>query len=155
MDASYVLTAFLTGGVLSFIQFLISRKDTKDDKLKELEALIETNVKETREIGRKRFELHAETLKKLEACLDQLKENDTNQTEFLQRQAASLVGIGHDRILFLGNEYIKRGYITHDEYENLYDYLYIPYKKLGGNGTAEKVMREVDKLPLRDNKVTE
>lgn len=60
-----------------------------------------------------------------------------------------LVGIAHDRIVFLGMSYVNRGYITQDEYENLYTYLYGPYKKLGGNGSAERVMREVDKLPIR------
>lgn len=33
-------------------------------------------------------------------------------------------------------------------YENLYDYIYLPYKALGGNGTAEKVMKDVDNLPI-------
>lgn len=60
-----------------------------------------------------------------------------------------LIGLGHDRICYLGACYIKQGYITKDDYENLHDYLYIPYKKLGGNGTAEKVMNEVERLPLR------
>lgn len=58
-------------------------------------------------------------------------------------------GLGHDRIVYLGTEYIKRGYITKDEYENLHDYLYLPYKELGGNGTAEKVMQSVTALPLK------
>ena len=43
-----------------------------------------------------------------------------------------LIGLGHDRILYLGSSYIKRGYITLDEYENLYEYLYKPYEKMGG-----------------------
>ena len=59
-----------------------------------------------------------------------------------------LKGLGHDRICYLGETYVARGYITKDEYENLHDYLFLPYKKLGGNGTAEKVMKEVEKLPL-------
>ena len=59
-----------------------------------------------------------------------------------------LKGLGHDRICYLGETYVARGYITKDEYENLRDYLFLPYKKLGGNGTAEKVMKEVEKLPL-------
>ena len=59
-----------------------------------------------------------------------------------------LVGIGHDRIVYLGMQYIERGSITHDEYENLITYLYEPYEALGGNGTAEKVVNEVKKLPI-------
>ena len=60
-----------------------------------------------------------------------------------------LVGLAHDRIIYLGMSYIRRGSITQDEYENLHDYLYVPYHELGGNGSAERVMREVDKLPTR------
>ena len=63
-------------------------------------------------------------------------------------EAQMLKGLGHDRICYLGEGYIKRGYITKDEYENLHDYLYLPYKALGGNGTAEKIIDEVNKLPL-------
>lgn len=59
-----------------------------------------------------------------------------------------LVGIAHDRITYLGMKYIERGYITKDEYENLSDYLYDPYQKAGGNGSAKRVMEEVRKLPL-------
>ena len=58
-------------------------------------------------------------------------------------------GLGHDRIIFLGQQYIDKGFVTKDEYENLHDYLYLPYKELGGNGTAEKVMKEVSNLPIK------
>ena len=47
----------------------------------------------------------------------------------------------------------KRGSITIDEYENLHDYLYLPYKEMGGNGSAEKVMTEVKKLRVRKSDV--
>ena len=59
-----------------------------------------------------------------------------------------LIGLGHDRIVYLGMKYIERGYITQDEYENLNDYLFKPYEELGGNGSAKKIMQEVNKLPI-------
>ena len=59
-----------------------------------------------------------------------------------------LVGLAHDRIIFLGMSYIERGEITRDEYENLHDYLYVPYQKMGGNGSAARVMAEVEKLKI-------
>ena len=61
-----------------------------------------------------------------------------------------LMGLGHDRIFSLAGEYIKRGYITRDEYDNLNNYIYLPYKKRGGNGTGERLMKEVEKLPLHE-----
>lgn len=62
-----------------------------------------------------------------------------------------LIGLAHDRIVYLGMVYIERGYITKDEYENLYEYLYKPYEKLGGNGSAKRIMMEVNKLPIHNH----
>lgn len=47
--------------------------------------------------------------------------------------------------------YIERGYITQDEYENLHEGLYTPYKNMGGNGCAKRVMEDVEKLPIYKN----
>lgn len=66
-----------------------------------------------------------------------------------------LLGLGHDKIIYLGEKYISRGWVTTDEYENLYDYLYVPYSKMGGNGTAKKLVEEVQRLPIRKVQVTE
>lgn len=60
-----------------------------------------------------------------------------------------LLGLGHDRIVTLAMKYIERGWITQDEYEDLNKYLYLPYVDMGGNGTAERLMVEVKKLPIR------
>ena len=64
-----------------------------------------------------------------------------------------LKGLAHDRILFLCNHYVKRGnWITYEEYDNLYVYLFLPYKTCKGNGTAERAMTEVqNKLALVQN----
>lgn len=61
-----------------------------------------------------------------------------------------LLGLAHDRIIEQGMKYIDRGHITNDEYENLYEYLYLPYKEMGGNGTAERVMKAVQKLEVKN-----
>lgn len=59
-----------------------------------------------------------------------------------------LIGLAHDRIIFLGMSYIDRGWVTQDEYENLCEYLYKPYEEMGGNGSAKRIMTEVNKLPI-------
>ena len=102
-----ILTSGVTASVRGFIQFLISRRDTKKQE-------------------------YDEKIDKISTCL---------------------VGLGHDRIIHLGQEYIERGYLTKSEYENLHDYLYVPYRNLGGNGVAEKIMTEVNKLPIRERMV--
>ena len=65
-------------------------------------------------------------------------------------ESQMLKGLAHDRIMHLGKKYIKAGYISHDDYKNLHVYLYLPYKKLNGNGMVDKVMKSVDILPLTD-----
>lgn len=62
-----------------------------------------------------------------------------------------LLGLGHDRIMQLGMQYIERGWITPDELENLVDYLYKPYELMGGNGTAKRVVDECKKLRIIRN----
>ena len=72
------------------------------------------------------------------------KRNDTKDIK-----TKMLIGLGHDRIVYLGMKYIERGWVTKDEFENLNDYLYKPYEDMGGNGSAKRIMDEVKKLPIR------
>ena len=60
-----------------------------------------------------------------------------------------LLGLAHDRIMWLGKSYLKRGYITVEEYENIVTYLYEPYLERGGNGSAKMIMDQVLKLEIR------
>lgn len=66
-----------------------------------------------------------------------------------------LIGLAHDRVIYLGMTYVERGWVTQDEYENLYEYLYKPYEKLGGNGSAKRIMTEVNKLPIHKSTYTQ
>ena len=61
-----------------------------------------------------------------------------------------LIGLAHDRIMCLGLQYLERGWLTQDEYENLFTYLYEPYSRMGGNGSAKHVIERVNRLPIRD-----
>ena len=72
-----------------------------------------------------------------------------NQLNKKDLKSEMLLGLGHDRIIFLGLCYIDRGWISQDEYENLNEYLYRPYQKMNGNGTAKRIMDEVNRLPIR------
>lgn len=78
------------------------------------------------------------------------------QTKDKQKDASVqlLLGLAHDRIVYLGMSYIDRGWITKDEYEDLMKYLYAPYQTFGGNGLAEKIMNEVQTLPIHGGKRT-
>jgi len=60
-----------------------------------------------------------------------------------------MMGMARETITSHGMAYIERGYITKEEYDELDKYFYKPYMALGGNGTAERIMREVGNLPFR------
>jgi hypothetical protein len=62
-----------------------------------------------------------------------------------------LLGLAHDRLVFLTLKYIERGHLSKEEFENLDKYLYLPYQKLGGNGTVGRLMDETRKLPIRSS----
>lgn len=74
-----------------------------------------------------------------------LQHKDTNRTATTQL----LLGLAHDRIIFLGTKYIHHGSITTDEYEDFVKYLWEPYSSFGGNGLAERVVLEVQRLPIK------
>lgn len=74
-----------------------------------------------------------------------MKRNDKDDA-----QVHLLRGIAHNMIIEAGMIYIKRGWISKDEYADFEKYLYGPYDKTGGNGLARRVYMEVQKLPIRD-----
>ena len=62
-------------------------------------------------------------------------------------EARLLLGIAYSEIIRRSEHYIHQGYIAVDEYNELNRYLYEPYRDLGGDGTAQKLMDDVRKLP--------
>lgn len=58
-----------------------------------------------------------------------------------------LMGIAYSMIVQRAEIYIARGWVSTDEYHELYHYLYEPYEAEGGNGTAKRLMDQVKLLP--------
>ena len=52
----------------------------------------------------------------------------------------------------LGRDYIKRGYITLDELKDITMMDEVYHAKLNGNGYISRIMAEVNKLPIKDDK---
>lgn len=91
MDTSEIIIAIIGSNALfSFVQYLITRHDTKNRTLSDAE----------------------------------------------KNQSDMILGLGHDKLLYLTDRIIARGCITMKEKRNL-DSLYMPYKKLGGNGDCK------------------
>lgn len=59
-----------------------------------------------------------------------------------------IMGLAHDKIVELGIRYIEKGYVTKDEYDDLFKYFWEPYSSVGGNGSAERIIGMVRLLPL-------
>jgi hypothetical protein len=60
-----------------------------------------------------------------------------------------LLGITHKIFQDMCDIYIAQGWVNREEYEALLKTIYTPYKTLGGNGTADLIMKELNELPLR------
>ena len=72
----------------------------------------------------------------------------TRRSERDTAEKKLLMGLAHDRLISQCVRYTNRGYITQEEYDDLKTYLYLPYKEKGGNSTVDKMIAEVDHLPM-------
>lgn len=63
-----------------------------------------------------------------------------------------LLAVARSQLIEQGREYLKRGYITMDEYEE-YEDQYKLYSDLGGNGLARRIFEQVDDLPMMPNRI--
>lgn len=63
-----------------------------------------------------------------------------------------LIGLAHHLIVRESHRLLEQGYMTADDYRNLRKGLYEPYKQLGGNGLAEKMVNDVEKLPINQRR---
>ena len=61
-------------------------------------------------------------------------------------KSEAILALLHDKLFYLCEKHIELGYISIEDLENI-DYLIIPYKKMGGNGTVELLYEKVKKLP--------
>lgn len=180
MDQSLqiVLTILGSGALFSFIQFLIQRKDTKEDKnidkkFEEVNKRIDDGLEERDKTGLKRYEedrqsiediveLHKKDLQSLLNALGELKKNDEriektiNSISDNQKNVCdALIGMAHDKIIYMTDKITERGYITLKERATL-DSIYQPYRAMGGNSHAKAGYEHVIELDvISDEKAKE
>lgn len=158
------LTIIFSGAFFSFLQFLITRKDNKDDKFKQLEDEFKKGLDERELMGKNRYDEHRIAIEKisiqhqkdfqtLSSAVTKLTENDTKIAALVEDSqnttgviASGVVGMIHNTIIHSTQPIIDRGCVTYGELNTL-DSLYIPYAKLGGNGDCERRYNDVAKLP--------
>lgn len=141
------------------IQFLITRKDNKKNKLDELCEKIDKNLEEQREefkkgldereaTGKERFMHHEAAYKELSEAILQLTKHDSEQSKYMKYIGEELMGLAHDRLVNLTDTYQLRGAITLKEKATL-EAIFKPYHEgLGGNGDGEQGYRYAMSLPV-------
>lgn len=63
--------------------------------------------------------------------------------------AAGVKIILYDRIKWMGNKYLERGWISSEELEDLVEMHRIYHDELIGNGFLDEIMKKVKALPLK------
>ena len=125
------IISFITGGgfatVMGLVQYKMKRKDNAKDKK-------EAKADKTNEIA---------------AMVRELISWKDDQATLSQKQSEMLLGLAHDRIVYLGSKYIERRSITMQELDDFNEYLYEPYTELGGNGTGKMIWERVNDLPVK------
>ena len=61
-------------------------------------------------------------------------------------ERAALLGLLHERLVDQCEVYLDKGYIAEGQYRDLDEYIYKPYRALGGNGTGQAYMERVREL---------
>ena len=61
-------------------------------------------------------------------------------------ERAALLGLLHERLVDQCEVYLDKGYISEGQYRDLDEYIYKPYRALGGNGTGQAYMERVREL---------
>ncbi len=143
-----LLTIIGSGAFFGFVQFMITRKDNKNDKLKELEDKIDTGLEQRENTGRQRFEKHDANIEELRKIMTDIAENAKVQQEYSEAVGNVLMGLAQDKIVHLTKVYSERGCITLDELAVL-ESLYVPYHDgLHGNGKGKAGYERCQKLPV-------
>lgn len=120
-----ILTSSVIGvvisGIFGFVQFLITRHD--NNKSQHYSSCIEIQKN------------HEKNFEKIEGRLEEVSD--------------LCMGLAYDRIIHVGESYLKRGSITVDEREDFRKYLWQPYHNAGGNGSGDAMMASIDNLPIK------
>lgn len=127
-----IFIALISGGFFVFLEFLIKRWDNKHSDIKSIKDAISNNSKAIEEIRE---------------ILININSDNNKQSQILDAQAKELMGLGHDKIIFLTQQIARRGCITLREKSNL-EALYVPYSKLGGNGDGKTGYNHCMDLPV-------
>ena len=129
-------------------QWKIDYCDVNAKAIKELSEEVRQGLEEREAKGAERYQEHKEAIEELREAMISLTKNTDEVAKLGKYMGQSLMALTHDKIVFLGKQYQKRGAITLAEKNNL-KLLYTPYHDgLGGNSDGEGYYTYCMNLPV-------
>ena len=129
-------------------QWKIDYCDVNAKAIKDLSEEVKKGLEERETKGAERYEEHKEAINELRQTMISLAKNTDEVAKLGKYMGQSLMALTHDKIVFLGKQYQKRGAITLAEKNNL-KLLYEPYHNgLGGNSDGEGYYTYCMNLPV-------
>lgn len=129
-------------------QWKIDYCDVNAKAIKELNEEVRQGLEEREAKGVERYQEHKEAIEELRETMISLAKNTDEVAKLGKYMGQSLMALTHDKIVFLGKQYQKRGAITLAEQNNL-KLLYEPYHNgLGGNSDGEGYYTYCMNLPI-------
>ncbi len=129
-------------------QWKLDYCDVNAKAIADLAKEVREGLEEREAKGAERYQEHKENIEELRQAMIKLAENTEETKKIGGYMAESLLGISHDKIVYLGKAYQRRGAITLAEKNNL-TLLYKPYHDgLGGNSDGEGYYNYCMNLPV-------
>jgi len=144
--------------IVGFVQFLIQRKDTRNDRIKALEEKIDERMdtleekvdkglEDREKKGSERFDIHEKKYDELKEFMIKHSESDEKRDAYMQCVGKGVMVLIHKDLLDEGKKFEERGAITRKERTDL-KAMYMPYKALGGNGDGEEIYNFCSELKV-------
>ena len=143
-----ILAFVFGGGGLALINIIQERWKMRYQRKVQIEDKEEAREDKLDEINKKLdafYEKQHDYNEQAKKLFKDMEEKDSAQSEALKYVLL-------DRILYIGQSYIKHGEVTFDERKRLREMHDVYHNQLGGNGDAQHIMDAVDELPLRAEK---
>ncbi len=129
-------------------QWKVDYCDKNSQLIEELAIEVKKGLADREAVGSKRFEEHKESIEELRKAILALTRDAEDKRTLESYMASSLLAITHDKLVYLGKTYQKRGAITLAEKNNM-KLLYTPYHDgLGGNSDGEGYYTYCMHLPV-------
>ena len=129
-------------------QWKIDYCDVNAKAIENLTQEVRKGLEEREAKGAERYLEHREAIEELREAMISMTKNTEEINRLGKHMGQSLMALTHDKLIFLGKQYQKRGAITLAEKNNL-KLLYTPYHDgLGGNSDGEGYYTYCMNLPV-------